>query len=66
MTADHLQPVLDTEKDTSFFFQFATALARGQAPVAAVEGVRMGRNHRTKRRHSGDCGLGTSSEDWSP
>ena len=27
MTADHLQPVLDTERDTSLFFQFATALA---------------------------------------
>ena len=37
MTADHLQPVLDTARDTSLFFQFATVLARGQAPTAAVE-----------------------------
>ena len=43
MTADHLQLVLDTERDSSLFIRFATVLARGQAPVAAVEGVRMGR-----------------------
>ena len=43
MTADHLQPLLDTGRDTSLLFRFATVLARGQAPDAAVEGVRMGR-----------------------
>ena len=42
-TADHSQPVLHTERDSSLFFRFATVLARGQAPAAAVEGVRMGR-----------------------
>ena len=42
-TADHLQPVLDTARDTSLFFQFATVLARGQAPAVAVVGVRLGR-----------------------
>ena len=43
MTADHLQPLLDTARDTSLLYRFATVLARGQAPDAAVEGVRMGR-----------------------
>ena len=32
MTADHLQPVLDSARDTLLLFQFAAALARGQAP----------------------------------
>ena len=31
------------KKDTSLFFQFATVLAQGQAPIAVVEGIRMGR-----------------------
>ena len=57
MTADHLQPVLDTARDTSLFFQFATALARGQAPAAAVEGVRMGRITALKKPNGGIRGI---------
>ena len=40
MTADHLQPLLDTGRDTSLLFRFVSVLARGQAPDAAVDGVR--------------------------
>ena len=57
MTADHLQPVLDTARDTSIFFQFATVLARGQAPAAAVEGVRMGRITALKKPNGGIRGI---------
>ena len=53
MTADHLQPV-DTERDTSLF---QLALARGQAPVAAVEGVRMGRITTLKKPNGGIRGI---------
>ena len=31
MLADHLQPMLDTARDTSLFFQFASVLACGHA-----------------------------------
>ena len=57
MTADRLQPVLDTARDTSLFFQFATVLARGQAPAAAVEGVRMGRITALKKPNGGIRGI---------
>ena len=57
MTADHLQPVLDTARDTSLFLQFATVLARGQAPVAAVEGVSMGRITALKKPDGGIRGI---------
>ena len=57
MTADHLQPVLDTARDTSLFLHFATVLARGQAPVAAVEGVRMGRITALKKPGGGIWGI---------
>ena len=57
MTADNLQPVLDTERDSSLFFRFATVLARGQAPVAAVEGVRMGRITALRKADGGVRGI---------
>ena len=68
MTADYLQPVLDTARDASLFLQFATVLARGQAPAAAVEGVRMGRITALKKPNGGIRGLWleTSQEGWSP
>ena len=56
MTVDHLQPVLDTVRDISLFFQFATALAGGQA-LAAVEGVRMGRITALKKPNGGIRGI---------
>ena len=49
--------MLDTARDTSLFFQFATALARGQAPAAAVEGVRMGRITALKKPNGGIRGI---------
>ena len=53
MTAVHQQPVLDTARYTSLFFQLATVLARAQAPAAAVEGVRMGRITALKKPNGG-------------
>ena len=43
MLADHLQPMLDTARDTSLLFQFASVLACGHASSTAVEAIRMGR-----------------------
>ena len=57
MTADHLQPVLDTGRDTTLLFRFASVLARGQAPVAAVEGVRMGRITALQKPNGGIRGI---------
>ena len=56
-TADHLQPVLDTERDSSLFFRLATVLAKGQAPAAAVEGVRMGRTTALRKADGGVRGI---------
>ena len=50
MLADHSQPMLDTARDTSLLFQFASVLACGHAPPTAVEAIRMGRIEETHRR----------------
>ena len=43
MLADHLQP-MDTARDKSLFFQFASVLACGHAPNTAMEAIRMGKH----------------------
>ena len=45
MTADHLQPVLDSARDTLLLFQFAAALARGLAPPCQWKELE-GQDHR--------------------
>ena len=51
MLADHLQPMLDTARDTSLLFQFASVLACGHAHPTAVEAIRMGRIGSSKETH---------------
>ena len=43
MTADHLQPILESGRDAAALVSFATALAQGWVPQEALDGIRMGR-----------------------
>ena len=43
MTADHLQPILESGRDAVALASFATSLAQGEVPPEALEGIRMGR-----------------------
>ena len=43
MTADHLQPILESGRDAVAFASFATSLAQGEVPPEALEEIRMGR-----------------------
>ena len=42
MTADHLQPILESGRDAVALASFATSLAQGEVPPEALEGIRMG------------------------
>ena len=37
MTADHLMPLLDTERDSAKLFALASSLAKGDVPIEVVE-----------------------------
>ena len=43
MTAEHLQPILENGRDAAALVSFATALAQGEVPQEALDGIRMGR-----------------------
>ena len=43
MNSDHLFPLLDSERDSMKFYDFASLLARGEVPGEVMEILRMGR-----------------------
>ena len=43
MNSDHLFPLLDSERDSMKFYEFASLLARGEVPGEVMEILRMGR-----------------------
>ena len=43
MNSDHLFPLLDSERDSMTFYEFASLLARGEVPVEVMDILRMGR-----------------------
>ena len=59
--------MLDTARDTSLLFQFASVLACGHAPPTAVEAIRMGRITALRKPTGGVRGIivGDVLEDWS-
>ena len=67
MVADHLQPMLDSARDISFLFQFASVLASGHVPPTVVEAIRMGRSLFLGNSLEGceASSLATSFADWS-
>ena len=42
MTAEHLQPILENCRDAAALVSFATALAQGEIPQEALDGIRIG------------------------
>ena len=57
MLADHLQPMLDTARDTSLLFQFASVLACGHALPTVVEAIKMVRITALKKPTGGVHGI---------
>ena len=57
MTADHLMPLLETERDSAKLFALASSLAKGDVPVEVVSWVRMGRITALRKEDGGVRGI---------
>ena len=43
MTADHLFPILENERDSMLLVEMASSLATGNVPSEIIDGIRLGR-----------------------
>ena len=57
MTAEHLFPLLDNERDSAVFGRVATLMVRGEVPTSALEGIRLGRLTALKKPDGGVRGI---------
>ena len=57
MTADHLFPILENERDSSLFVQAATSLARGNIPEVIMEAIRFGQMTALRKPDGGVRGI---------
>ena len=57
MTADHLFPILENERDSSLFVQAATSLARGNIPEVIMEAIRLGQMTALRKPDGGVRGI---------
>ena len=57
MTCEHLQPLLESERDTGLLCQVAHLLARGHLPPAALQVLRLGRVTALKKPDGGVRGI---------
>ena len=57
MTADHLMPLLETERDSAKLFALASSLAKGDVPIEVVSWVRMGRITALRKEDGGVRGI---------
>ena len=57
MTCEHLQPLLESERDSGLLCQVANLLARGEIPPTALQALRMGRLTALKKEDGGVRGI---------
>ena len=57
MTAEHLRPLLESEKDMTLFWQLAQDLARAAVPDVIVDSVRLGRITALQKPNGGVRGI---------
>ena len=57
MTADHLMPLLETERDSAKLFALASNLAKGDVPLEVLSWVRMGRITALRQEDGGVRGI---------
>ena len=57
MTADHLFPHLENERDSGLFVQVATSLARGNIPEVIIETIRLGQVTALRKPDGGVRGI---------
>ena len=53
MTAEHLQPILENGRDAAAIVSFATALAQGEVPKEAFDGIKMDHTLPACAQHQG-------------
>ena len=61
MTCEHLQPILESERDSGLLRQIANLLARGHVPPTALQVLRLGRVTALKKPDGGVGGIAVSN-----
>ena len=57
MTADHLRPLLESERDSEVLSELGASLARGEGPEVVWEAIRMGRMTALRKADGGVRGI---------
>ena len=57
MTAEHLRPLLECDRDVAVFHQFAHVMARGEVPDRIEEAIRLGRITALRKPDGGVRGI---------
>ena len=57
MTAEHLRPLLESDRDVAVFHQFAHIMARGEVPDKIEEAIRLGRITALRKPDGGVRGI---------
>ena len=61
VTCEHLQPILESERDSGLLCQIANLLARGHDPPTALQVLRLGRVTALKKPDGGVRGIAVSN-----